>query len=171
MKIPAIPIVIVSPYQILAPPMAAKICQSAKLCTTHLLLLVELIPEPGEPHLPGWIAIWVASYSHAGYSEIPWRIHQEMTWCSSTEGLKGHQVSDLRRSFGMKRSLGLSLSDSWDLVEPQQKKTLALASRHGEPKKTTHPPTNSQHEATKQRTAPPALLRTPASELGPLDQH
>lgn len=68
MKIPAIPIVIVSPYQILvkqgmmkslgrttAPPMAAmaaKVCQSAKLCTTHLLLLVELIPEPGEPHLP-----------------------------------------------------------------------------------------------------------------------
>ena len=37
-----------------APPMAmaAKICQSAKLCTTHWLLLVERIPEPGEPHLP-----------------------------------------------------------------------------------------------------------------------
>lgn len=90
MKIPAIPIVIVSPYQILvkqgmmkslgrttAPPMAmaAKICQSAKLCTTHLLLLVELISEPPGTPSAGVNSHMVASYSHAGYSEIPWRIH------------------------------------------------------------------------------------------------
>ena len=97
--------------------MAAKICQSAKLCTTHLLLLVELIPEspsPGNRGTPSagvnsHMVIWLLATAMLVIPRFPGEFttanvkseaNQEMTWRSSTEGLRGHQVSDLnRRSF------------------------------------------------------------------------
>ena len=200
MKIPAIPIVIVSPYQILvkqgmmkslgrttAPPMAAmaaKVCQSAKLCTTHLLLLVELIPEspsPGNRGTPSagvnsHMVIWLLATAMLVIPRFP----GEFTTCAMyqvkpTEGLTWRAS----KSEGPQKapSLGPEKKSLYPFLTPEiwwNQKTLRpwrwLLGMGSPKKQRIHPPIRNTKQRSNERP-PPALLRTPASELGPLDQH